>query len=167
MTHDNLQPIDGMAARLGVPSRHRLSVDYSKGTVSPGAGILISHAAAEPSLQTIIGMGINALTEPYKNFAPYTLNVPRRSVGFISEAWTDVDLLRVKGFVWGFHHPDVLAEIRKGGLGMCLALTYHKDAPVIDGIISPKIFLCTGVALMKKECCGFDSEVSLGFPVGA
>jgi hypothetical protein len=106
VSHPNLTPIEGIAARLDVASRHAAFLDYTKGTLSPGPGLLISSAVAEACLPGIIGMGVNALTEKHLNFEPYTLNPPRRKVGFIREASIDGDLIRVKGLAQREAHPE-------------------------------------------------------------
>ena len=153
--HPNLTPIEGTAARLDVPSLHSLAVNYRERTVAPGPGLVLHRGVAMECLQSIPGIGINALTEPHGQHAPYSLNATRHKVGFISGARIEDDLIRVSGYVYGWDFPDVISAIQQGGLGMCLSLSYPNDSEIIDGVIHPRLFLCTGVALLRKECCGF------------
>jgi hypothetical protein len=166
MQHPNLTPIEGIAGRLDVPSLHTLALDYKKGTGSPGPGIQISMSAAMESLQTIPFAGINALTERFENFEPYTVNAIRRKCGFIIAASIEDDLIKVTGYIYAVEFPDVLAEIKRGGLGLCMSLTYPHIgmSELINGVIHPKVFICNSIGLMKKECCGWpDTEVKLSF----
>jgi len=161
--HPNLVPIEGIAARLGVPAEHTHALNYEAQTLTAGNRLFISTAVAEACIETIPGMGIAALTEPYNGLEPYTVNAVRRKVGFLRESSVDGDLLRVKGYVYGWDFPDLMKEIAAGTLGMCLAVTYPIDSEVRDGVVHLRQFVCTGIGLLRREHCGFQgTEVSFG-----
>lgn len=156
--HPNIVRVRGVAALLDVPSLHAHWLDYMARTAELGPRLVIPTDAAAKFLPTLLNMGFQALTEATEGVAPYSCAAVRRKVGVIDSAEIVDGKILVGGWVWGMDFPDLVNEIRKGGLGLCLQIRPGNINPVEkldEKTVRLREFAFTGCNIMRKESCGF------------
>lgn len=152
--HPNLTPFLARAALLDTVSAHCYRVDYQKQEITEGRPIVLPKGVVDQRLGTLLGMGVQALTETEGGHAPYSISSHRRKVGLIDRAWTDAGSLFCSGFVWGHCFPDLQERIKEGGLGCCPQWLFVKEEPA-EGHTVVRDLIFTGLNILDREQCAF------------
>jgi hypothetical protein len=117
MNHPNRVPFSGVLTRIDEASDKPPSG-------SRGHRIIITREAATEALPSLLGMAVDCTTDWDNHDA-------RRKVGIITDADVQGADVRVRGFIYGKHFPDVVLEIaaREEKLGMSYEVA---DGHVVD-----------------------------------
>jgi hypothetical protein len=145
--HPNRVPFSGVLALLDVRSDTAPALVHKPGQPRhEGRPVVLTRAAAENALPTLIGMAVNCK-------AGWDHHDTQRKVGVIAEASIVGNALHVRGYIYGYHFPDVVRDMRaRNDLGMSYELA---DAHVIDieapvWTLTRVIFTGAAILLRKK-----------------
>jgi hypothetical protein len=144
MTHPNRVPFSGVLALVDVVS------DSAPFVVKGGPGktdakpVILTRRAAEDALPTLIGMAVNCN-------ARWDHHDHQRKIGVITEADLFGNELRVRGYIYGYHFPEVVRDMRCHDLGMSFEVA---DAHVQDmraDVWTLVRVLFTGAAILLRR----------------
>jgi hypothetical protein len=161
--HPNRVPFRGVLTRLDMPSDRAPSG-------AAGHRVLLTHAAAECALPSLLGMAID--------YAPgLRSHDVRRKIGVITRAEIVGDRLEVAGHFFGKDFPDVLSEVRaqRERLGMSYEVTGVRvaDAKAAVWVLERVVF--TGAAILERSAAAYQTtslaaasaaprQIALNFP---
>lgn len=148
--HPNRQPFHGVLTLVDVPSAR------------PPAGarghrVLLSRAAADHALASLLGMGLD-----------YTPSLDghdaRRKVGIITSAEIVDRRLEVGGYLFARDFPDLVRELRSNALrlGMSYEIAEARVADVRASIWVLTDVTFTGAAILRREKAAYpDTSIKL------
>ena len=151
--HLNWFPVEGICSYIDKVSDRPVHVDnYEAKTNSEGPKIILTRAAVENALPSLLGMGL--CCQP----AIPDRSIPRSNCGVITEAWIDDDKLMIRGGIYGLQFPEVIAELEKNCVQLCPSfhdtLFDHTKLPELASILHTTF---TGVSLLHSWATGFDN----------
>jgi hypothetical protein len=137
--HPNRMPFSGVLIKLDVPS------DKPPGGTG-GRRIVLTKAAAEKALPTLLGMAVDFTPE-------FDGHDVQKKIGIITAANVVDDEIQIEGFVYAADFPDTAARIRaaKRALGFSIEA---QDLVVADPGADPLVIedcVLTGAAILRKD----------------
>lgn len=116
---------------------------------SRGHRIYVPKDVAEKKLGSLIGMAINY------DRGDLDSHVTRHKVGIITKAWIKGDQVWVKGFAYKKDFPEVVHDLKQGGLGMSMELAnvYVRDEN--EDVWHLVDFAFTGATILKKSAAAY------------
>jgi hypothetical protein len=141
--HPNRLRFDGVLTRIGVPSD-----EAPNG--SGGKRVLLTHAATERTLPSLVGMGVD-LT------ADMTGHDVASKVGVVDGAWIEGDAVRIKGAIWCADFPQHAARIRSDQAK--LGFSFEAQEISVESLDADPLVIVactfTGAALLQKSAAAF------------
>ena len=143
--HPNKMPFSGVLTKIEEPSD-------AAPEGSGGKRIMLTKAAAENALDSLLGMAVDYCPE-------FDGHDPRAKIGVITGATIDANEIRIHGFIYAADFPDVAAEIKanKNELGFSFEAknlwTTDAEADVVP--IAECVF--TGAAILLKDKAAYHS----------
>jgi len=140
--HPNKLPFKGILLLLDAPST-------KPPHGSRGHRIYVPAKVAENKLSTLIGMAINY------DRGDLDSHVTRHKVGVITDAWIKGNQVWVKGFAYKKDFPEVVRDLKQGGLGMSMELAnvYVRDEN--EDVWHLVDFAFTGASILKKSAAAY------------
>ncbi len=143
--HPNRIPFEGLLTRLDVPS------DKAP-TGARGHRVILTTAAAEEALDSLVGMAVSFKRE-------WDGHDARQKCGVITRAWIQDSDLRVRGHIFGHDFPEVAAEMRKSKVH--LGMSYEMVNAKIEDMAAPMWTLVqvtfTGAAILQSLKAAYKS----------
>lgn len=141
--HPNRLRFDGVLTRIGVPSD-----EPPNG--SGGKRVLLTHAAAERALPSLVGMGVD-LT------ADMTGHDVASKVGVVDGAWIEGDAVRIKGAIWCADFPQHATRIQLDQAK--LGFSFEAQEITVESLNADPLVIVactfTGAALLQKSAAAF------------
>ena len=140
--HPNKLPFKGVLLILDAPST-------KPPHGSRGHRIYVPKTVAAKRLASLIGMAINY------DRGDLDSHVTRHKVGVITQAWIEGDRVYVKGFAYKKDFPEVVKDLKQGGLGMSMELAnvYVRDEN--EDVWHLVDFAFTGATILKKSAAAY------------
>lgn len=140
--HPNKLPFKGVLLIVDAPST-------KPPHGSRGHRIYVPKSVAEAKLSTLIGMAINY------DRGDLDSHETRHKVGVITEAWIKGNQVWVKGFAYKKDFPEVVRDLKQGGLGMSMELAdvYVRDEN--EDVWHLVNFAFTGATILKKSAAAY------------
>jgi hypothetical protein len=137
--HPNRIPFSGILARVGVPSD-------AAPTGSNGKRVLLTRAAAETALVSLLGMGVDMKADLHGHDT-------QKKIGIITRACIDGDAVRIEGHLWASDFPALTASVQrsKADLGFSFEA---RDLSVESAEADPMVItrcVFTGAAIMLRN----------------
>ena len=156
--HPNIVVFRGIAAFVDRPTeRTAHAYDFKQAKINEDTRLYFPRDVIEPSLFTLRGMPLHALSEAEGGSPAFGATAFRRNVGCVTGATLEGDAVVVEGFIWAHHFPEVAPAITRGDLGLCCDFIYGANFILKDGIKTPTgAVIFTGVSILKNFLCGFD-----------
>jgi hypothetical protein len=148
VSHPNRMEFTGVLAQVDRPS------SYPPG----GAGgrlVVMTRAAAEEALPSLIGMGVN--------YRPgFDGHLPQHKIGVVTEAMIEGDDILIAGHLYAADFPEIAANIRglKDRLGFSFEASRVFVRDVDDDPLEITALTFTGAAVLLKEKAAY-TETSL------
>lgn len=142
--HPNKMPFKGILTRIDQPSD-------SAPNGSGGKRILITRAAAEAALPSLLGMGVG-LKSDMKG------HNPQNKVGLITAATIDGNAITIEGFIYANDFPLEALNIhrRQADLGFSFEALIAWEASDADPVVA-KSCIFTGAAILLKNDAAYKS----------
>lgn len=143
--HPNRMPFEGILTRIGVPSDRP-----PHGAL--GKRVLLTHAAAEEALDSLIGMAVD-LTD---DFAGHNVT---KKVGIITSAHIDGDALRIAGIIYAADFPREALRIHLDHADLGFSFEAQKlrvESLDADPLVI-KSCTFTGAAILLKNQAAYET----------
>ncbi|QEL14778.1 hypothetical protein [Limnoglobus roseus] len=143
--HPNKHPFKGILTRIDLPSD-------TPPSGSRGHRVILTRAAAEKALPTLLGMAVN-----------YTADLAghdvKRKIGTITAATIEGDAIHIEGFLYAADFPDEVARVQSErsllGFSYEMRNIYVKDVNAVSWEITDCIF--TGAAILYKDKAAYST----------
>jgi hypothetical protein len=139
--HPNEMNFSGTLVRLDEPST-------KPPNGSRGHKILIPLSLAKQKVKTLVGMGVNYVSDLDRHD-------PTRKVGVIKKAWIEGNAIKVSGIIWKKDFPDAEVDLKRRNLGMSFeASDIDVEDPHAD-VWTLKHLCFTGAAILFKSAAAY------------